>query len=523
VKANPPHNPRTIDWWRSVPKRSLKPLIRPASAAAARDSRRATVLIFGGAAALIIAVHLGLNGMLGFHIDELYYLDSGRHPALGYVDYPPVVPLIARLETSLLGVTPWTLRVLPALLGGVNVLLCGAYARKLGGSLKLQALALAVGIASPAIFGTWLFQTVIFDQVTWMVSLYLFLSLALEPKPRTWILLGLTLGIGLEVKYTIVALIAGIGIAVLLTPALRAQLRTRYPWLAAGLMLVIWLPNIIWQVANAFPSLSYTLTHGATIASGGGPGNFLVIFAVVLFLLLPLWIAGLISLFRHRELRPIGIACAVPFVVFLFVGKGYYPAPALPIVMVQGLLAISRLRRARLRHGLTIAVVAACVLNVVSLGKIVLPITPADRLHATGLDTQNPDFASTVGWPSIANQVTAIYEDLPASERSTTAIISSDYGVAGALAIYENPKRLPDVLSPQQSDWFWLPQHLAARDALMVGYAPSDVSWMCASAAVVAHLTVPYQVVNLEQGTSVTYCHLNAPIPSIWGRLKDFS
>jgi hypothetical protein len=499
------------------------PVMPSVSPTAARGGRHATRLLFGGAAVLIIAVHLGLNGVLGFHIDELYYLASGRHPALGYVDYPPVVPFLARLETSLLGVTPWTLRVLPALLSGVNVILCGAYARKLGGSLKLQALALLIGITSPAILGTWLFQTVIFDQVTWMVSLYLLLSLILEPKPRTWILLGLTLGIGLEVKYTIVALIAGIGIAVLLTPSLRAQLRSKYPWLAAGLMLVIWSPNIIWQIANGFPSLSYTLTHGATIASGGGPGSFLILFLVVLFLFLPLWVAGLISLFRHRELRPIGIACVVPVVVFLFVGKGYYPAPALPIVMVQGLLAISRIGRSKLRYGLTVAVVAACVLNVASLAKIVLPITPADHLHATGLDTQQPDFASTVGWPSIANQVTAIYADLPASERSTTVIISSDYGVAGALAIYGDPKRLPDVLSPQQSDWFWLPQHLAVTDALMVGYAPSDVSWMCASAEVVAHLTVPYQVVNLEQGAPVTYCHLNAPIPSIWGRLKNFS
>ncbi len=304
----------------------------------------------------------------------------------------------------MLGVTPWSLRVLPAILSGVNVVLCGAYARKLGGSLKLQALALLIGITSPAILGTWLFQTVIFDQVTWMVSLYLFLSLVLEPKPRTWILLGLTLGIGLEVKYTIVALIAGIGIAVLLTPSLRSQLRHNYPWLAVSLMLVIWLPNMIWQIANGFPSLTYTLTHGATIASGGGPGGFVVLFAVVLFLFLPLWIAGIISLFRHRELRPLGIACIVPVVVFLFVGKGYYPAPTLPIAMVQGLLAISRLERSRLRSGLTLAVIAACVLNVVSLARIVLPITPADRLHTTGLDVQNPDFASTVGWPSIANR-----------------------------------------------------------------------------------------------------------------------
>src|ERR1039458_5395889 len=115
---------------------------------------RATLLLFGGAAALIIAVHLATNGTLGFHIDELYYLASGRHPAFGYVDFPPIVPLLARLETGFLGVTPWTLRLLPALVGAVNVILSGAYVRKLGGSLRLQALALLVGLTAPMLPGT---------------------------------------------------------------------------------------------------------------------------------------------------------------------------------------------------------------------------------------------------------------------------------------------------------------------------------------------------------------------------------
>jgi 4-amino-4-deoxy-L-arabinose transferase-like glycosyltransferase len=102
-----------------------------------RHRRAAAVLLYGAAAACLIAIHLATNGVLGFHIDELYYLDSGRHPAFGYVDFPPIVPLLSRLETGLLGVTPWALRVLPALVGGVNVILCGAYVRKLGGSLRL--------------------------------------------------------------------------------------------------------------------------------------------------------------------------------------------------------------------------------------------------------------------------------------------------------------------------------------------------------------------------------------------------
>ncbi len=182
------------------------------NAVPARQPRRSTaVLLFGGAAAGIIALHLATNSTLGFHTDELYYLACGRHPALGYVDFPPVVPLLARVETGLLGVSPSTLRLLPSLLGGFLVALSGAYVRQLGGALRLQGIALLTAIAAPYLLGAnWVFQTVTFDETTWMVSLYWFLCLVTVRRPRYWIYLGITLGIGLEVKYTIVGLVVGI-------------------------------------------------------------------------------------------------------------------------------------------------------------------------------------------------------------------------------------------------------------------------------------------------------------------------
>src|SRR4029077_12348949 len=278
--------------------------------------RRLTALLYGSAATGVIALHLATNSTLGFHTDELYYLACGRHPALGYVDFPPLGALLARFETDLLGVSPWTLRLLPSLFGGFLVVLSGAYVRRLGGSLRLQAIALLTAIAAPYLLGSnWVFQTVTFDQVTWTVAMYWFLCLTIDPRPRYWTYLGITLGIGLEVKYTIVGLIAGIGAAVLLTPALRTALRTRHPWIGAAPALLIFSPNLAWQVANGFPSLVYITNHGG---SGGGPVVYIIQIGVYFFFLLPLWIAGLVALFRDRTLRPIGIACVVPLLLFLF-------------------------------------------------------------------------------------------------------------------------------------------------------------------------------------------------------------
>jgi 4-amino-4-deoxy-L-arabinose transferase-like glycosyltransferase len=482
--------------------------------------RQAAGLLFGAAAAGIVALHLATNGTLGFHTDELYYLACGRHPALGYVDFPPLVPLLARLETGLLGVSPWTLRVLPSLLGGFLVALSGAYVRRLGGSLRLQGIALLTAIAAPYLLGSnWVFQTVTFDQVTWMVALYWFLCLVVDRRPRHWIYLGITLGIGLEVKYTIVGLIAGIGIAVLFTPSLRMELRTRYPWIAAAIVLVIWAPNLAWQMVEGFPTLTYLANHRG---SSGGPVTYLIQFAVYFFFLLPLWLVGMISLFRNRLLRPIGIACAVPLLLFLFVGKSYYAAGTIPIALAQGLMAISRVNRPGLRSGLQIAVVVASALEFVVFFFLVVPVTPPDRIHATRLDSINEVFADSVGWDDVANQVRTIYANLPASERASTVVISAYYGVPGALEVYGNPN-VPQAFSPQLSDWYWLPSNLTAGDALMVDYQPSDVEWMCISPTLIAHLVVPYHVAGLEQGAPVTFCQLKAPIPTIWGKLRNFS
>ena len=481
----------------------------------------AAPLLFAGAAVIVLVVHLATNGTLGFHTDELYYIDCGRHPALGYVDFPPIVPLLARLETDLLGATPWNLRLLPTLLGAFMVALSGAYVRRLGGSLRLQALALLIAVTAPYFLGAnWVYQTVTFDELTWMVTFYWFLCLVREHRPRYWIYLGLSLGLGFEVKYTIGGLAASIGLAILFTPALRSDLRTRYPWIAAGIALLIWAPNLAWQVAKGFPSLVYVANHQG---SGGGIVPNVVLIAVYLFFLIPLWGAGLVSLFRSVVLRPIGIACLFPLVLFLFVGKSYYAVGTVPIALAQGLMAVAAVKRPRLRTGFQIAVAVACALQLLTFAQLTLPITPPDRIHALGLDAKNELFADSVGWEDVAQEVASIYGNLPDSERTGTIIISAYYGVPGALQIYGDKSSLPVVVSPQLSDWYWLPSDLVATKALMVDYQPSDVAWMCSSTTLVGHLTVPYGVQGLEQGAPVTFCVLNAPILEVWSRLRNFS
>src|SRR3954452_19879089 len=96
----------------------------------------------------LAAILLGLFALLmvtangyGFHRDELYFMEAGRHPAWGYDDQPPLTPLIARAATAVFGATPTGLRVPSAVALGACVLLAGLTARDLGAGRRGQAIA----------------------------------------------------------------------------------------------------------------------------------------------------------------------------------------------------------------------------------------------------------------------------------------------------------------------------------------------------------------------------------------------
>ena len=102
-------------------------------------------------AAATVAWHLATATIYSYHRDELYYLASGRRMAWGYADHPPLTPLLYRVGDRLFGSSLLGLRVMPALLHGVIVLLTALLARELGGSARAQFVA-ALGAAVAPMF-----------------------------------------------------------------------------------------------------------------------------------------------------------------------------------------------------------------------------------------------------------------------------------------------------------------------------------------------------------------------------------
>jgi hypothetical protein len=106
----------------------------PADGPAARTpvsrSDRVPVLAWIIGAAFVTA-ELAVSGRYGFLQDELYFIVAGHHLAFGYVDQPPLAPLLTRV-TGLLGVSPTAIRIVPALAGGAIVIMTARLAALFG-------------------------------------------------------------------------------------------------------------------------------------------------------------------------------------------------------------------------------------------------------------------------------------------------------------------------------------------------------------------------------------------------------
>ena len=222
-------------------------------------------------ASLMVALLLALSGAYGFHGDEMYYVVAGQHPALGYVDQPPLTPLLSAASVALLGVSPTAVRLLPALEMALIVILTALIARDLGGSRRAQVIAAVTAALSGYLGAGHLDTTTDPDLLAWAIVLWLAVKLLAGGDRRLWLVLGVVTGIGLENKDTLLFL--GAGLAVGLVLARRWDVvRSPWAWSAIGIALLLWAPNLAWQAANGWPQL--TMAQAISSYAGDNRAQF---------------------------------------------------------------------------------------------------------------------------------------------------------------------------------------------------------------------------------------------------------
>jgi len=490
------------------------------------------------AALAAFTVHAFGNPHYGFFRDELYFIVCGFHPAWGYVDQPPVVPLLAA-GSQLFGHSLFALRLIPACFAAGGVYITCVLASELGGGAFAQLVAAAgflfSGVltsfgmkAGPDMVGLWL----------WPLAALYAVRVVNGGSPRQWLAAGAALGVSIESKYSALFFIAALAMGLIATPQRRFLAS---PWFMAGAALAgaIALPNLIWQAAYGFP-MWQVLHHGVEFRNVNvGPLTYvfqqLLITNIVVS---PIWLAGLAWLFLRPSYRFLAVAyVAMVALMIAFHGKHYYMGDVYPPILAAGGVAVEgwtqRLRF--VRYGLAAALVPASAFLPFSL-PILSESSMLAYVHwvksfwhvrtsmvATIRDVSSAlpsDWADMHGWPELTATVAQVYDALPPGRRAEAVIYTRNYGEASAIDFFGKAYGLPPAISGNNNFWLWGTHGYSGQVVIDVNGHCIASDRLFENARLATHFDDRWTT-SFERNIPISVCTgIREPLAAAWPRLR---
>lgn len=432
-------------------------LIEQAPRQTDRSRRRDDLTLFAIAAGMAV-VHIATNGRYGFHRDELQTLSDALHMDWGFVAYPPFTPFVERVGLALFGPSLIGLRMFSVVAQSAAILITGLMARELGGGRLAQATAaISVALAPLSLFEGTEFQYTTFDYLWWVLISYFVVRLLKSGDPRWCVPIGAVIGVGLITKYTMAFYVAGIVGGVMLTEA-RRFLASKWFWIAVALAFLISLPNLIWQLRHDLISLHFLQhIHGRDVGQGRNEGFWRDQFRIDTNLAsAPLWIAGLIFLFRDRRYRMLAWMYVIPLALFVATkARFYYVGAAYPMLLAMGAVAgehwILTLRKGW-RWAVQAALFAGIALCGVYVAVVIIPWAPSGRLKEFALKN-NGDLREEIGWEDLVRAVADVRDGLTAQQKQNFGVVVGNYGEGGAVTILGPEYHLPPAIQLTNSGW----------------------------------------------------------------------
>src|SRR5258708_33528614 len=314
----------------------------------------------------------------------------------------------------------------------------------------------------------------------------------------------------------------------LLVTRQRRLLQNAWIWTGALVALLIFLPNLLWEIKNDWrtPEIlrNVDLYKNAHVSWLGFIGQQALLIHP---LATPICLAGLWYFLWSREGREYRfLGWTYLFILLqllIFRGRIYYLAPAYPMLFAAGAVAIESWienrarallgpRRDRVRAPLGAcqnrvqAPLGACqnivraplsqnwnwiktaVLAPLAVGGLVaaplaMPILPLDTAasYANFWDVNRvrvevepsgklPQlFADMMGWQQRVATVAGVFHSLPVSDQSKAAILARNYGQAGAIEYFGSSYGLPRPISGHNNYYLWGPQQYTGEVVVTVG------------------------------------------------------
>jgi hypothetical protein len=470
--------------------------------------------------ATVFGVLMALSPWYGYYRDELYFRLLAEHPAWGYVDQPPLTPLLAKASIWAFGDTVTALRIPAALATAGTVILAGMVAAEMGGgrwAQLLTALATATGLYPLLVGHTLLTSSA--DLVAWVAMWLLAARALLRADGRYWLGAGAVFGLALFNKYLIVLLGVGIVVGLVLLGPRRVPREKQF---LAGFTLAVLIgcPNLIYQAMHGWPQMQMA----SALSAEGGMSNRLFTLPGQLILIglpmVPVLVAGLVGLFREPRWRLArGLAGAHLVVLALVLasnGRLDYAAASLVPLLAVGMVRLEPwASRVPGKRWMLAGIAANGLCSVL----IVLPVLPPQILEHTPIPRVNPEARDVVGWPRLVAEVAQVQDGLPEQTRSSDVLLARDYGEAGALDRYGGRYTLPQVYSGHNELAQWRPP-ASAESAVAVGVDPGRLARFFSRCHVATWSKIGAQAAHTGADIPITVCRgRHASWSAVWPEL----
>lgn len=471
-----------------------------------------------------ISIHLLVMNNLEYHRDELLYFSLGEHLSCGYATVPPMIGWLAWLMQSLFGYSLFAVRLLPAIMSGVLIILTAAITRELGGSSYSRVLAAAGILISGFVLRSYsLFMPVFVDIIFWTLIIYLVLKYINSQSGRYLVLLGIVAGFSLLNKYLIVLLFLGFALVVPFT-SYRDIIKNRKFWTGMLAGLVIFLPNLIWQIVHGIPVLNHMAELSRTQLSHVNRFSFLTD-----QLMMPSWasfltISALFYFFLEKNARKYRflaiVVLLVVVILFMLHGKSYYTIGIFPFLIAAGAVSYElQIRKVWLRIAFPVLLILVTIpviplaLPVYKSGGLVKYFSVLEKKYGIvigrtfedgSVHSLPQDYADMIGWEELTAITDKAYNMI--ADKKASFIYGENYGYAGAITIIGRKYGLPAAVSFNESFRYWIPQKFDPDITSLIyinGKLGDDVRDLFENITLVGRISNPD---SREFGTAVYLC-----------------
>ncbi len=404
------------------------------------------------------------------HRDEFLHLDQADHLAFGYLSVPPFTSWTSLMIKWLGGGIFWV-RFFPALFGAITVALVWQLTGYLKGGLFAQILAAAGLIFSALLRLNILYQPNSADILFWTACFFCLVRYFQTENTKFLYLAGVFIGVGMLNKYNIIFCVAGLLPGILLTQQ-RKVLAKKEIYIAAGIALIIFLPNLIWQIQQGFPVFGHMRELSERQLVNVKPIDFIK--DQILFFLgsIYIWVCGLFALLLYKpfdKYRWLGLSYVFSIAIFLLLNaKGYYSIGLYPVLFSFGAIFIEAKTNSGWARKFRYVLAFIPILVLIPVCELIFPLLSPpeikarnEKFAALGLlrweDGKNhdlpQDFADMLGWKELAAEVDKVYSSIP--EKEKTLVFCDNYGQAGAINFYSKHKSLQAVsFNADYKKWF---------------------------------------------------------------------